>query len=563
MMRTSTTHPHPAPDGARGRTPCPLPATEPRRRPWRVVVADDSPEDRAEVRRQLLRGSDRRYEIVEAVNAKDAVRAVLDAPAGPPDCLVLDYHMPDGDALEVLEALVGPDGGCVCPVVVLTGGDERTTGCSVLRAGAQDFLGKAWMSPQSVTRAVENAAERHLMAQELRQSQRELRDADRRKDEFLATLAHELRNPLAPIRTGLEILRRGGAPDELAARTQDVMERQLSHLVRLVDDLLDVSRISRGMVELRPERIELRTIVEHAVETSRPLVEVGRHTLVIEVPQAPVWVSGDLTRLAQVVSNLLNNSAKYTPSGGRIELTAGVEDGAAGSMPFVRVSDDGIGIAPEMLPRVFDLFAQVDRTLDRSKGGLGIGLSLVRRLVEMHGGTIDAKSRGIGQGSSFTVRLPLASATAEASLRTPRPCEPTRAPRAGRRVLVVDDNLDAAETMAMLLELAGHEAITAASGPAALESARAWQPELVFLDIGLPGMDGNEVARRLRADPRTSQMVLVALTGWGSDEDKRRSKDAGFDLHLVKPVGPEVVADVLAGLPVLGGAVGASVGERE
>jgi PAS domain S-box-containing protein len=387
---------------------------------------------------------------------------------------------------------------------------------------------------------------------EQKQAAQALIDADRRKDEFLATLAHELRNPLAPIRNGLEILRRYGAENETVERVQDMMARQLSHLVRLVDDLLDVSRISRGMVELRPERVELRTILEHAVETSRPRIEAGRHVLAVQAPTAPVWVDGDLTRLAQVVSNLLHNAAKYTPSGGRIRLSAGLEDDQASSpavpMAFIRVTDDGIGIAPEMLPNVFGLFAQVDRTLHRTHGGLGIGLSLARNLVELHGGTITAESSGLGHGSTFTVRLPAAvtSATLERHGSRRSANDDTI-----RRVLVVDDNTDGAQSLALLLELSGHEASTANSGPAALQAAKAWRPELVFLDIGMPGMDGYEVIRRLRADPATAELVVVALTGWGSAADKRKSKDAGFDMHLVKPVRPEDVADVLARYPSL------------
>lgn len=671
-------------------SPKSLPCVAPRRclpawpgSSWRVVVADDCPEDRADVRRQLLCGSERRYEFVEADTAEATIRAVLDAPRGPPDCLVLDYHLPDADALGVLAALAVPGGGCVCPVVVLTGADENTTGGDVLRAGAQDFLGKGWMTAQSVTRAVENAIERYRMTQELRdreaalrrseeryrlladalphmtwvtrrdhsfeyvnrmltaytgstleelgtegwetllhpddcerlwaelsgplerqepheaehrlrwhdgtyrwvlsravpmmdasgdmerwvgtttdidarkraeealqRSEQALKDADRRKDEFLATLAHELRNPLAPLRTGLEILRRHHREVEDAAvkHAQEMMERQLGHLVRLVDDLLDVSRIRRGMVELRPERVRVGTVLEHGVELGRPLLEAAGHTLAVEAPDASVWVNGDLTRLAQVVGNLLNNAAKYTPHGGRIRLSCEVE----GREVVIRVTDDGIGIAAEMLPRVFDLFAQVDRTIHRAQGGLGIGLSLVRQLVAMHGGTIAAESPGIGWGSTFTVRLPLAPAITAASTRTAPPPEPASSSPSHHRVLVVDDNVDGAETLAMLLELSGHEATTAGSGPAALEVARAWHPELVFLDIGLPGMDGYEVARRLRTDPATAGLVLVALTGWGSEEDKRRSKAAGFDLHLIKPVGPEVVADVLARLTTHG-----------
>lgn len=380
---------------------------------------------------------------------------------------------------------------------------------------------------------------------DVKRAQHALEDAHRRKDEFLAALAHELRNPLAPIRHGLEILRRYDAVDATVARTRTMMERQLSHLVRLVDDLLDVARISRGLVELKPQRLELRTILEHAVEATRPPVDARGHSLTVHVPDSPVWIHGDLTRLAQVVGNLLGNAAKYTPSGGHLELWAGVEGGEA----VVRVSDDGIGIAAEMLPRVFDLFAQASRCIDHTQGGLGIGLALCHKLAEMHGGSIVAESPGLDRGSTFTLRLPLAPATDPVADRCDARAEPACSDR--RRILVVDDNLDAAETLAMLLELSGHETATTGSGQQALQVARTWQPEIVFLDIGLPGMDGYEVASRLRADPSTAGVMLVAMTGWGAEGDRRRSMDAGFDLHLTKPVGLEVVANVIARLPAL------------
>jgi PAS domain S-box-containing protein len=381
---------------------------------------------------------------------------------------------------------------------------------------------------------------------ESKQAQQALEDADRHKDEFLATLAHELRNPLAPILNGLEILRRRGAKGHVVNAARNMMERQLRHLVRLVDDLLDVSRISRGLVELELARVSVQTVLDHAVEISRPLIDAWGQTLTVQAPGAPVWVDGDLTRLAQVVGNLLNNAAKYSHSSGRIRLSAVVEGGDA----VIRVADDGIGLAADMLPRVFGLFAQVNRTLHRAQGGLGIGLSLARKLVELHGGVIMAESPGLGGGSTFTVRLPLAPVAAAAGAGSARDLVGSTVLQ-GRRILVVDDYADGAETLAMLLELAGHEVALAGSGPAALTAARVFRPEVVFLDIGMPGMDGYEVARRLRADPATADAVLVALTGWGSEDDKRKSSNAGFDLHLVKPAAPDVVADVLARLSTL------------
>ncbi len=368
-----------------------------------------------------------------------------------------------------------------------------------------------------------------------------LREADHRKDEFLATLAHELRNPLAPIRNGLEILRRSGQLTGPAARARDMMERQLAHMVRLVDDLLDVSRISRGKVDLRLARITLQSVVDNALESSRPAIEGSGHSLVLQLATQPVWIEGDLTRLAQVVSNLLNNAAKYTPAGGRIELSAQAEAGRA----VIRVIDNGTGISADMLPRVFDLFAQVDRTIEHSQGGLGIGLSLVKKLVELHGGDIRAESAGLSQGSRFTVRLPLAGPPGHAA---PSASENGRTGLSAVpcRVLVCDDNVDGAESLSLMLGLLGHEVRTVHDGSQALEAARAWRPEVVLLDIGLPGLSGYDVAQRLRAEPALAGVLLVAVTGWGTEDDQRRSAQAGFDYHLTKPVEASALEAVLA-----------------
>ncbi|HTN83934.1 MAG TPA: GAF domain-containing protein [Sorangium sp.] len=363
----------------------------------------------------------------------------------------------------------------------------------------------------------------------------QLRDQDRRKDEFLATLAHELRNPLAPIRTGLEILQVSGSAEQ-EGKILGMIERQVGHMVRMVDDLLDVSRITRGKVELRRERVDLRAVLNSALETSRPLIEAAEHELAVRLPAEPLLLDADPTRLAQVFANLLNNAAKYTPRGGVIRL-AGQRDGAA---VVVRVMDNGVGIPADMLPKVFDMFTQVVRSIDRAQGGLGIGLTLVRRLVELHGGTVHAESEGPGQGSTFTVRLPLAAvalAAAEGPASRPRSSGPaTRDATAALRVLVVDDNVDGAESLALLLRMSGHRTRAVHTGPEALTAARELGADVVFLDIGLPGMDGYEVARRLRADPGFAGLVLVALTGWGTEDDRRRAREAGFDHHLTKPV---------------------------
>jgi signal transduction histidine kinase len=369
----------------------------------------------------------------------------------------------------------------------------------------------------------------------------ELKDAAHRKDEFLAMLAHELRNPLAPVRNALHLMRRQFAGDAVLAQTGTMMERQVAHLVRLVDDLLDVSRITRDKIELRKEPLDLRAVVSRVVESVRPALDERGHHLEVALPAEPVWVDADPARLEQVLENLLSNAGKYTPPGGHIRCAAGREGGEA----VIRVQDDGIGIRPEMQARVFDLFQQADRVPGRVSEGLGLGLTLVRRLVQLHGGTVVVHSAGPGRGSQFVVRLPLA---AEAVGRA-KESAPSPAPARGRplRILVVDDNVDGAKTLAALLRLEGHEVQVAHDGPAALEAAAAFRPETVLLDIGLPkGMDGYEVARRLQELPVARQTFLVALTGFGQEEDRLRSRAAGFRDHLVKPVDPEVLRGVLA-----------------
>jgi PAS domain S-box-containing protein len=376
-----------------------------------------------------------------------------------------------------------------------------------------------------------------------KRTEEKLRDADRRKDEFLATLAHELRNPLAPIRNSLHILRLGGSDSGAAERVHDTLERQVNHMVRLVDDLMEVSRITRGKIDIRKELIEVAALVRSAVETSKPLIEEARHQLAISLPAEPLILHADPMRLAQVLANLLNNAAKYTPEGGQIWLTVRSE----GSNVALSVRDSGAGIATEMLSKVFDLFTQADRTHDRAQGGLGIGLTLVRSLVDMHGGSVEARSDGPGHGSEFIVRLPLAVGRLAVQQRrlTDSPGESL----AGRRVLVVDDSRDAADSLKMLLKLLGADVHSANDGLAALEALETYRPAIVLLDIGMPGMDGYEVARRMRQLSIGQEATLIALTGWGQEEDRRRSKEAGFDHHLVKPVDMGALQALLAALP--------------
>ena len=363
----------------------------------------------------------------------------------------------------------------------------------------------------------------------LRKAEHGLREADRRKDEFLATLAHELRNPLAPIRNGLQILRMRGADPAATPRLHEMLERQVNHLVRLVDDLMEVARVTRGRIELRKESVDLAAALRSAIETSRPLIEAARHELTVELPVEAVTLVADPVRLTQVIANLLNNAAKYTEEGGRISLSAWREDQQA----VVVVSDTGIGIPRDVLPRVFDLFAQGNRTYQRAQTGLGIGLTLVRRLVELHGGTVAARSEGLGRGSEFIVRLPLGMQHIELTGRSGRERDSIFA---SHRILVVDDSVDAAQSLAMLLEDLGADVHTASDGPTALDELEAYRPSVMLLDIGMPGMDGLEVARRARQRPGSRDLAVIALSGWGQDEDRRRSREAGIDYHLVKPV---------------------------
>jgi signal transduction histidine kinase len=377
---------------------------------------------------------------------------------------------------------------------------------------------------------------------ERRRAEEALKEADHRKDEFLAMLAHELRNPLAPIRNAMEIFRlKGALADPELQWAREVVERQVQQLTRLVDDLLDISRISRGKINLLIEPTDLAAVVARAVEISRPLIDARKHDLKSSLPGQAVWVAGDPARLVQVVSNLLNNAAKYTEEGGHIELS--VE--ASCDQAVLRVRDTGVGIAAAMLPHVFDLFTQVQGSVSRSEGGLGIGLTLVRSLVEMHGGSVLSTSGGLGHGSEFIVRLPLLQETPAAAGAVGEQPEWTRKGPA-RRILVVDDNQDNAEMMALLLRLNGHEVRTAYDGPAALDSARGQPPDVVLCDIGLPGMSGLEVARLLRQDPGLKDVLLLALTGYGQDEDRLRSQEAGFNAHLVKPVDLDALQALLS-----------------
>jgi len=410
------------------------------------------------------------------------------------------------------------------------------------------------------------AANRSLQSEiaERARAEQALKEADRHKDEFLAMLAHELRNPLAPIHNAIELMRMKPLADPQLNWARDVIARQLTSLTRLVDDLLDVSRITRGKINLTRQVVELEALISRAVETVHPLLDEYKHQLTLELPEPGVKIFGDTTRLTQAIANVLGNAAKYTDKGGQIALSAV----AHANDVEIYVRDNGIGIRPDMLPHVFELFTQLDRDDGRAQGGLGIGLALVQRLVQMHGGDVSATSGGPGMGSEFVIRLPrlrdeedpveveeppaaaggeIPSGSDMAAVVTP--LVTASAAQMVRRILIADDNNDALESLATLLQLSGHEVYTATNGGTALQSVERHLPEVVLLDIGMPLLDGYEVARRIRAQPWGQRITLVALTGWGQDSDRRRSREAGFDSHLVKPLDLETLTDLLARLP--------------
>lgn len=632
---------------------------------WSIIIADDSVDDRAEVRRMLLTGSVHRYQFIEVETGVAALAALSEGEGTleAPRCLVLDFNLPDMNALECLAAMRGTDGEPRSPVVVITGDDTESNGRASLRAGAHGYVGKPWMTPQVLVRTIEVATEQWAMGRELRQQQRELQsisdhtpdlltrydralrhvyvntaavtamgmpqsellgrthrelgldhlrwapalrevfrtgaraplefslarspsarhylatlvpefdasgvvesvfcvahdDTDRReieeilrienrrKTDFVATLAHELRNPLAPIRTGLEILAAAPAGSPASRQALDTMQRQLNHLVRLVDDLLEISRINSGKVELRRATVDVALVLEQAIAASRSLIDAAGHTLHVRIPAETILVNGDLVRLCQIVSNLLNNAAKYTPANGRIEIALT----RTGDDAVIRVTDNGMGIARENFESIFGMYAQLPQRPDVIQGGLGVGLPLIRTLAALHGGSVTVESEGPGMGSTFTLRVPLstlADQEADAALPPPVPFHRSASPREvpRRRVLVVDDNPDAALTLALSLDLSGHQTSVAHSGPAALEQLASFQPELAFVDIGMPGMSGYEVADIIRADPTLAGITLVALTGHGSPGDKARARAAGFHFHLTKPVEQRDVEKILA-----------------
>ena len=506
-----------------------------------LILNVDDNEGARYVKSRVLRHAG--YAVIEAATGHAALEAVREqAPA----IVLLDVKLPDISGIEVCR-LIKADPETNSTLVLQTSAAAVQTRDRILAldGGADSYL----TEPVEPAELVANV--RALLR--LYAAEKALRDADRRKDRFLATLAHELRNPLAPIRNAIELLDpRHGANDTMRADARQIASRQVEHLGRLVDDLLDVSRISHGKIALQMSTLDLREIVEIAVETSRPFLDAKSQTLTVEIDCEPCHVTGDAIRIAQIISNLLSNAAKYTAEGGQITLRLEADVYEI----LIRVRDNGIGIAPDELPYVFELFMQSRDAVTRADGGLGIGLALVRELAELHGGSVGAQSDGLGHGSEFVVRLPLARVP---QCEAPRertqnaqgaqaPAEHTAPPR--RRVLIADDNVDSASSLLMLLELEGHEVRMAHDGASALALAQTFLPHVAILDIGLPGMNGHALAKALRAEPATARVQLIALTGYGQERDRQAASEAGFDRHLVKPAPlDEILREIESGPP--------------
>ena len=517
--------------------------------PYRILIIEDCVEDRVLYRRRIAQGREQEYRFWETGSGKEGLRLCGEVC---PHCVLLDYQLPDLNGLDFLDRLHKTTGGVTIPIVMLTGHGSEAVAVQAMKKGIHDYLVKE-LNLDGIRQVVQSAietgllrrqleeqkqeverlsAERLTLIDELRQQTAALSEADTRKNDFLAMLAHELRNPLAPLRNMIGVMQLRGGHDPETEESHAMMQRQVTHLTRLVDDLLDVSRITRGRIELRKEVVDLASLVRHTVHVLQPYLTDRGHQVTIDVPSAPLIVDADPVRLEQILTNLLNNAAKYTDPGGQLKISA-VRDGTDVT---IRVEDNGLGIAEDLLPHVFDLFTQGARSLDRSQGGLGIGLTLVKRLVELHGGTIRAFSAGPSQGSEFVVRLPPLDPKAAPTTTTP-PSQTASAPRS-LRLLVVDDNVDSAESLAILLRLEGHHVQTSYDGPTAVKVAQEELPEVVLLDIGLPGFDGFQVAERLSEQVRLGQIVLLAVTGYCQEDDRQRSRSAGFQGHLVKPVDP-------------------------
>ena len=497
--------------------------SRPRSRKARVLVVEDS----HDMNRFITQCLSPLYDVVSAFDGREGLEKAL---RFQPDLIVSDIMMPNVSGDEMIGEIRKVPELFTTPILLLSAKADDELKIKLLDDGAQDFIVKPFAERDFLVR-VRNLIQAHQSRAQVDGLREAAENANRAKDEFLAMLGHELRNPLSPIVTALQLMKLQGP--EGSERAREVIERQVTHLTRLVDDLLDVSRIARGKVELKAEVVEMSEIVAKAIEMSSPLLEQRNHTLAVQVPRRGLPVDADITRLSQVVSNLLTNAAKYTPVGGHITIRGeAIEDEV-----LLHVRDTGIGITPDVLPHIFDLFVQERQAIDRAQGGLGIGLTIVRNLVERHGGSVQAKSDGQGRGSEFTIRLPKAT-WAEQSDNIPHGLGIEQlGPKVGApRVLIVDDNEDGAEMLAIILSQKGYDTRVAHDAPRALEIAEAFRPGTAFIDIGLPVMDGYELAQRLRAMPALGEIRLIALTGYGQEGDRRRAREAGFDQHLVKPV---------------------------
>jgi signal transduction histidine kinase len=514
----------------------------------KILVVDDLPEKLVAYRTVL---DELGQTLVLASSGQEALREALRHEFA---VILLDVNLPDIDGLETAELIRKHPVTRHTPIIFLSAfadDEQMKRGYSL---GAVDFIQspsvpevvrskvKVFVELAQVQRRARAMEEERLALFQVEAEKRAAEEANRRKDEFLAMLSHELRNPLAPLRNVVEIMRRAPVSDPTLTWAREVIERQVINLSLLVDDLLDVSRVTQGKIHLEREPAQLAKILSNSVEMARPLMQARSHQVRVSTPPAPVWVMADFGRLTQVFANLLTNAAKYTPEGGEISLSAVALDGEA----EVEVRDNGIGIDPELLPRVFELFVQADRSLGRSEGGMGIGLTVVKRLVELHDGKIEAHSDGVDKGSVFRVRLPRIDGLHEAAPRTV--ADPaTLAESSRRRVLVVDDNTDVAASVARFLRMLGHDVKTATDGAQALQVAEVQQPQVIVLDIGLPKLNGYEVAKRLRCSPKSANCLLIALTGYGRNEDHARTAQAGFQHHFVKPADPRAIQAAIAG----------------
>jgi signal transduction histidine kinase len=473
--------------------------------------------------------------------------------------ILLDVNMPDIDGLETAEYLRRYKKSAHTPIIFITAYADEMQTAKGYSLGAVDYIlspiqpeilrskVKVFVELFHLQQQTRILAEERVALERAETGRKAAEEANRLKDEFIAMLSHELRNPLAPIRTAVDLIRRLAPPEPNLAVATDMIERQVAHLVRLVDELLDMARIGRGRITLKRERLELERVISHGLEPVRPVIESRRQTLTVSLPTAPVWISGDFVRLGQIVTNLVNNAAKFTPEGGHIQIDATANQGQA----VIVVRDTGVGIEAQLLPRIFDMFVQGERSLDRSEGGMGIGLTLARQLIELHQGRIEAHSEGPGKGTVFTVSLPCISEVASAASA---PTVSTAAPIRACRVLVVDDNADAAESLAMLLQISGHETRVVTEATQVVSASAEFMPQVAVLDIGLPGINGYELARLLRQQAGHAEVVLIALTGYGQNQDRKRAAEAGFDYHFVKPVDPgELEAAIGTGLKESGG----------